>query len=416
VCGSVTVQVLDAPATTVDGAHVSDRTPGAVVRVTSADIQELPSVALIVAVWSTATAPALTVKLCTVAPAGTATDAGAINAPLSLAKVTTAPAGVESVTLQTADPSWASVVGVQLREVSRVGVVSSIGVLSDDPLSDAVTVAFSSAVMFPAVNANEAVANPEATCTDDGAINDAPPVDNATVAPLVRDSLTAQVALAPECKNDGEHVNDVMVIAVVNVIAAVREDPLNDAVMVAGWSAVSAPTVAVKVAVVPPDGTDTDPSTVSAGLLLESATVPPRDAESVTVHVLDVPEDIVAGAQVRDVSVTAALTASEADRTDPFSTPVMVAVWSVATTATVAVKLADVAPAGIDTDGGTVTDGVLLESATVPPAGLVTMTTQVVDVAAPTGAQVSDVMAAGAVRATEADCEDPFREAVTVAV
>jgi hypothetical protein len=207
-----------------------------------------------------------------------------------------------------------------------------------------------------------------------------------------------------------------MVIAVVNVIAAVREDPLNDAVMVAGWSAVSAPTVAVKVAVVPPDGTDTDPSTVSAGLLLESATVPPRDAESVTVHVLDVPEDIVAGAQVRDVSVTAALTASEADRTDPFSTPVMVAVWSVATTATVAVKLADVAPAGIDTDGGTVTDGVLLESATVPPAGLVTMTTQVVDVAAPTGAQVSDVMAAGAVRATEADCEDPFREAVTVAV
>jgi hypothetical protein len=44
----------------------------------------------------------------------------------------------------------------------------------------------------------------------------------------------------------------------------VREEPLNDAVMVAVWSAVMTPVIAVKVAVVEPAGTDTDAGTVSA--------------------------------------------------------------------------------------------------------------------------------------------------------
>jgi hypothetical protein len=118
--------------------------------------------------------------------------------------------------------------------------------------------------MIPTVTTNVAVVEPEATAADDGAVKEGLLVARTTVPPLFLDSVTVQVALPPGCKVADEHVRDMIVSGVVNAMDVVREEPLNDAVMVAVWSAVMTPVIAVKVAVVEPAGTDTDPGTVSA--------------------------------------------------------------------------------------------------------------------------------------------------------
>jgi hypothetical protein len=82
--------------------------------------------------------------------------------------------------------------------------------------------------------------------------------------------------------------------------------PFRDAVSVAVWSAVIAPAVAVKVAVVDPAATATDPGTVSAAALLDSVTVPPPVFVSVTVHVLAPPLLSVAGAQLNPAKIGSA--------------------------------------------------------------------------------------------------------------
>jgi hypothetical protein len=264
VCGSSTVHVLDPPAGICEGAHDIEGTPPAVVRVIKAACHELLSVALIIAVWSAAITSAVAVNVCTVEPEGAVTDAGMLKAALSDARLTVAPCVVESVTLQSAEPPGPRVVGVQLNDVTRIGSVSCIGTVRDDPFSDAVTVAFSSAEMIPTVTTNVAVVEPEATAADDGAVKEGLLVARTTVPPLFLDSVTVQVALPPGCKVADEHVRDMIVSGVVNAMDVVREEPLNDAVMVAVWSAVMTPVIAVKVAVVEPAGTDTDPGTVSA--------------------------------------------------------------------------------------------------------------------------------------------------------
>jgi len=66
------------------------------------------------------------------------------------------------------------------------------------------------------------------------------------------------------------------------------------------WLLVTEPAVAVKLAVLEPLGTVTEPGTVSAATLLDSVTVTPPDPaafESVTVHVAVPPGVRLAGAQ-----------------------------------------------------------------------------------------------------------------------
>jgi hypothetical protein len=111
------------------------------------------------------------------------------------------------------------------------------------------------------------------------------------------------------------------------------------------------------------------------------------------------------------------LSATEVDREDPFRAAVMVAAWSVPIAPAVAVNVAVVAPEGTATEAGTVTDAPLLESATVPPVVLETVTVQVVD--APllnvAAAQPMPLTVNAVVNAIEADCEDPFNAPVIVA-
>jgi hypothetical protein len=94
------------------------------------------------------------------------------------------------------------------------------------------------------------------------------------------------------------------------VTDAVFEVPLYDAVSVAAWSVVTVPPAAVKFAVLRPVATVTLAGTVTAPLLLDSATAAPPDGAAlvnVTVQ-LDVPLlAIEAGLQLSALTWTGAL-------------------------------------------------------------------------------------------------------------
>src|ERR1017187_8511456 len=114
------------------------------------------------------------------------------------------------------------------------------------------------------------------------------------------------------------------------------------------------PAVAVKVAVVDPAATATDPGTVSAAVLLDSVTVPPLVFVSVTVQLLVPPLPSVDGVQDTELTVTAVAKVIDAACVLPFNVAVSVAVWSAAIVPALAVKLAVLDPAATATDPGTV--------------------------------------------------------------
>ena len=176
--------------------------------------------------------------------------------------------------------------------------------------------------------------------------------------------------------------------------------------------------MATKTPLVDVEGTATDAGAVSELLLVERATVAPPSFDSVTVQIADAPAFKVAGEHTRELTVTEPVSVTEAVCDVPLSRAEMVADWSVENTPAVAVKVALVDPAPTDTDAGTVRAELLLESATVPPLAFESVTVQVLEEFALTvaGAQVNDVMDAGVVSATDAVCELPLSEAVTVAV
>src|ERR1039458_3067773 len=133
----------------------------------------------------------------------------------------------------------------------------------------------------------------------------------------------------------------------------------------------------MKVAVVAPAATATDPGTVSAAVLLDSVTVPPAAFVSVTVQVLVPPLLSVAGVHDNELTVTAAAKAIDAICVLPFNDAVSVAVWFDAIVPAVAVKVAVADHAATATEHSTVSAAVLLDSVTVPPPALVSVTVQV---------------------------------------
>ncbi len=131
------------------------------------------------------------------------------------------------------------------------------------------------------------------------------------------------------------------------------------------------PAVAVKLAVLDPLKTVTDPGTVSAAALLDSVTVtPPVPAvfDSVTTQFEVPPELRLVGAQASDVKAGGVDTSVKDCVWElPFSDAVMTAVWLVDIVPAVAVKLDHVAPDATFTEAGTVSAAALLESDTVIP-------------------------------------------------
>jgi len=151
--------------------------------------------------------------------------------------------------------------------------------------------------------------------------------------------------------------------------------PFIVAVIVAVTCIATIDVVAVNVALLAPACTMTFVGTVTAGSLLESATVlPPGGAgpDSATVPVEDWPPSTGVALKTRLLTVNplAGFTVSVAVCVPP-SVAVMVAVCTEVTASVVSVKVPLVAPEGTVTDAGTVTAPVLLlvSGTVVPPGG-----------------------------------------------
>jgi hypothetical protein len=163
----------------------------------------------------------------------------------------------------------------------------------------------------------------------------------------------------------------------------------------------------MEVADVAPKATITLGGTVTAALLLTSVTIvfPEEGALRLTVQFEVAPLAMLVGLQVRDETCVVAVTATEiVVWAVPLKDAVSVAVWAVAELA-VARNVAEVAPEGTVTLGGTVTAALLLERVTtvLPEAAALRFTVQfdVAPLAMLVGPQVRDVTCVVAVTVTE---------------
>jgi hypothetical protein len=134
-----------------------------------------------------------------------------------------------------------------------------------------------------AVAENVAVADPAGTFTEAGTVNAKTLAETDTMTPPAgagAESVRVQVEEAPASSVVVLHANAEMSTGATRVKLAVWEAPFRVAVMVADWVVVIVPTVAVKVVEALLAGTVTDAGTVSAVLLLDSATaLPPVGAD-----------------------------------------------------------------------------------------------------------------------------------------
>ena len=88
-------------------------------------------------------------------------------------------------------------------------------------------------MIVPALAVKVAVVLPDPTVTEAGTVKAAALLDSATVAPPVFDTVTVQVALAPDPRLVGVQVNPLSTTGATNETAAVRVLPFSVAVMVA---------------------------------------------------------------------------------------------------------------------------------------------------------------------------------------
>ena len=79
---------------------------------------------------------------------------------------------------------------------------------------------------------NVAVALPDATATEPGTVNAAALLDKVTVAPIVFETVTVQVELAPGPRLVGVHTTPLNTTGATSEMAAVCVLPFNEAVIV----------------------------------------------------------------------------------------------------------------------------------------------------------------------------------------
>ena len=287
-------------------------------------------------------------------------------------------------------------------------------VVCDAPFNEAVTTAVSLAPMIPAVATNVADVEPGATATDGGTPRELVLLERATAPPPAFESVTEQSALEPEARLAGEHPTEVR-DTVVTVSVAVAVAPFSAAVIAA--APLPAP-VALKIAVVDPAGMETNGGTTTAGLPLVKDTVPPDALLSVTLQSVDPPAEIWADAQAIESVTGVAVSATGAPCKDPFRLAVMVAVWLVSIAPALMANVWTAEPGGAVTAAGTSRLELSLDSWTVPPLVFESVTLQ--ELLPPwanvDGLQLSKVTRVGLTSETAVVKEDPFRDAVMLAV
>ena len=377
VLDTVAVQVALALDPRLVGAHVNPvSNTGATSEIVAVCV--LPfSVAVMVAVWLAGIVPAEAVNVAVVLVEPTAIDTGTVNAAALLDSVTVAPPVLDTDAVQVALAPDPRLVGVHVNPVSNTGATSEIVAVCVLPFSVAVMVAVWLAAIVPAVAVNVAVVLVEPTAIEAGTVNAAALLDSVTVAPPVLDTVAVQVALALDPRLVGVHVNPVSNTGATSEIVAVCVLPFSVAVTVAVWLAAIVPAVAVNVAVVLPDATVTEAGTVNGAALLDSVTVAPPVLDTVAVQVALALDPRLVGAHVNPVSNTGATSEIAAVCALPFNVAVSVAVWLAAIVPAVAVNVAVVLPDATVTEAGTVNAAALLDSVTVAPAELDTVTVHV---------------------------------------
>jgi hypothetical protein len=182
------------------------------------------------------------------------------------------------------------------------------------------------------------------------------------------------------------------------------------------------PAVAVNVADVAPFAITTDAGTGRLVLLLLNETeLEPDDGWlRLTVQVVDPPAGTLVGVQLTEGTVAVTSPRLKKDEA-PFSVPVIVAVWLLDTAPVVTTKVTELAFPGIVTLAGTFSAAALSVRVTVAPlerAGFESVMVQVVlELAARlVAAHCREEMVGSVASVMVAVCEDPLRDAVTVAV
>jgi hypothetical protein len=139
---SETVHTICTPPVTVPGLHASAETTGKAVRVKAALCEVPLALAVTCTVLLTKTAEATALKLALVEPAATGTEAGTVNAELSLLTATVRPlpgAGAVRVTVHAAVAGVVSVTGVQTSPATfctTVWMMPSVVGLTKTPMAD----------------------------------------------------------------------------------------------------------------------------------------------------------------------------------------------------------------------------------------------------------------------------------------
>ena len=122
---------------------------------------------------------------------------------------------------------------LQVSSLRSKEVTSEIVAVCVLPFSVAVMVAVWLLAIVPAVAVKVAVVLVDPTATEAGTVNAEALSDSVTVAPPVFDTVTVHVALPPETRLAGLHVNPLTVTGATSAIAAVRVLPFSAAVTVA---------------------------------------------------------------------------------------------------------------------------------------------------------------------------------------
>jgi len=279
--------------------------------------------------------------------------------------------------------------------------------------------------MLPAVAVNVAVLDPAATETVAGTVNSALLLLSETVAAALTafERVTVQVEVAADPRLVGEQDSRLTTACEIKEMDADCEPPFSDAVTDAVWSLVMLPEVAVNVPVLDPLATDTVAGTVNSALLLLSETVAAVLAafERVTVQVEVAAEPRFDGMHESRLTTVGATSEKDVDCEPPFSDAVTTAVWSAGMVPAVAVNVAVVAPDGIVTAAGTVSNALLLVRAAavrLPLAGFDNVTVQVAVAMEfrEFGVQDSVLTTVAVPSRMDSVCELPFKEAVTEAV
>ena len=275
----------------------------------------LLSDAVMVALPSELTVPAVAVKVAEVEFAAMETDAGTVTAALlddRDAVITALSEALDSVTVQVLAPLDAKVVGEHCTEERLTGACREMVAVEVAPLSDAVTVALPSELTVPAVAVKVAEVEVAGRETVVGTVSAALLDDRDTAVAVVSDAfdrVMVQVLVALEARLEGLQVSDDRLTGACSESVLVADVPLSEAVTVALPFDVNEPAVAVKVALLDPEATVTEAGTVSAELLEDSATLAPVVPLRLTVHVLEPPDPTGFGVHVKLLTVN--------DPTDP---------------------------------------------------------------------------------------------------